>query len=66
MQHSWAIVDAKSTTANVLWTAATSGIDPGATSQVTFKAGSAGSYFYICQVPGHVALGLWGTVTVNP
>ncbi len=66
MQHSWAIVDAKSTTANVLWSAATSGINPGSSGQVTFTAGSAGSYFYICQVPGHVALGLWGTVTVNP
>ncbi len=66
MQHSWATVDAKSTTANVLWNAATSGINPGSGGQVTFTAGSAGSYFYICQIPGHVALGLWGTVTVNP
>ena len=66
MQHTWAIVDAKSSTANVLWGAVTSTINPASTSQVTFKAGPAGSYFYICQVPGHVSLGLWGTVTVNP
>jgi len=66
MQHNWAIVDAKSTTAKVLWGAVTPAINAGTSGQVTFKAGSAGSYFYICQVPGHVVLGLWGTITVNP
>jgi plastocyanin len=66
MQHNWAIVNAKSSTAAVLWGAVASPINAGSSGQVTFKAGTAGSYFYICQVPGHVALGLWGTVTVNP
>lgn len=66
MQHSWAIVDAKNSSANVLWNSATQGINPGLDAQITFTAGSSGSYFYICQVPGHVELGLWGTVTVNP
>lgn len=66
MQHNWAIVDSKSSSANVLWGAVTSPTNAGSSAQVTFKAGSAGSYFYICQIPGHVALGLWGTVTVNP
>ncbi len=66
MQHSWAIVDAKNSSANVLWNSATPGINAGSNAQITFKAGPDGSYFYICQIPGHVALGLWGTVTVNP
>ena len=66
MQHNWAIADAKSSSANVLWGAVISPIDAGSSSQVTFKAGQAGSFFYICQVPGHVALGLWGTLIVNP
>ena len=66
MEHNWAIVDAKSTTANVLWGAVTPAALPGASGKITFTAGPAGSYFYICQVPGHVDLGLWGTVTVNP
>ncbi len=66
MQHNWAIVDAKSSTANVLWSASTPFTNAGSSGQVTFTAGSAGSYFYICQVPGHVDLGLWGSVTVNP
>ncbi len=70
MTHNWAIVDAKSSTANVLWNAqigsASSPIAAGATGTVTFTVGSAGSYYYICQVDGHVALGMWGVVTVNP
>ena len=66
MQHNWAIVDTKSSTAKVLWGTVTSPINAESSGQVTFKAGSAGNYFYICQVPGHVALGLWGTIVVNP
>ena len=66
MQHNWATVDHKATNANVLWAAVTPFINAGSSSQVTFKAGSAGNYVYICQVPGHIALGLWGTVVVNP
>jgi plastocyanin len=65
MQHNWAIVNAKSTSANVQWGAVTAPINAGASGEVTFRAGQAGSYFYICQVPGHVALGLWGTVIVT-
>ncbi len=69
MAHNWAIVDAKTSTANVLWSAQVgSGANPisaGGTATVTFTVGSAGSYFYICQVDAHVALGMWGTVTVN-
>jgi plastocyanin len=70
MAHNWAIVDAKSSTANVLWNAqigtASSPVAAGATQSVTFTVGGAGSYYYICQVDGHVALGMWGVVTVNP
>ncbi len=65
MQHNWATVDAKSSTANVVWGAVISNvINPGSGGKVTFKAGQVGNYFYICQVSGHVALGLWGTITV--
>ncbi len=69
MPHNWAIVDAKSSTANVLWSAkvgsASNPISAGGTATVTFTVGSAGSYYYICQVDAHVALGMWGTITVN-
>ncbi|HTY76038.1 MAG TPA: plastocyanin/azurin family copper-binding protein [Candidatus Nanoarchaeia archaeon] len=70
MDHNWAIVDAKSSTANVLWNAkvgsSSNPISVGGTASVTFTVGSAGTYYYICQVDAHVALGMWGTVTVNP
>jgi uncharacterized cupredoxin-like copper-binding protein len=66
MQHNWALVNAKSTTANVQWGAVTAPINAGASGEVTFRAGQAGSYFYICQIPGHVEKGLWGTVIVSP
>jgi len=70
MAHNWAIVDAKSSTANVLWSAHVgSGSNPisqGSSSSVTFTVGGAGSYYYICQVDAHVTLGMWGAVVVNP
>jgi uncharacterized cupredoxin-like copper-binding protein len=44
---------------------ASSPIAPGGSQSVTFTVGNAGSYYYICQVDGHVSLGMWGTVTVN-
>ena len=70
MYHNWALVDAKSSTANVLFSAqigsSSNPVAPGANQSVTFTPTTAGSYYYICQVDAHVALGMWGTVTVNP
>jgi nitrite reductase (NO-forming) len=39
-------------------------IDPGATEQVTINA-PAGEYYFYCNVPGHEAAGMWGTLTVE-
>ncbi|MFB3888012.1 MAG: plastocyanin/azurin family copper-binding protein [Candidatus Bathyarchaeia archaeon] len=68
--HNWAMVDAKATTANVVFGAqiqsGSNPLSPGGSGSVTFTVAQAGSYYYICQVPGHVGLGMWGTVTVNP
>lgn len=44
---------------------ASNAVPPGSTGSCTFTAGSAGSYYYICQVDSHVSLGMWGTVTVS-
>lgn len=70
MPHNFAIVDSKSSTATVLWNAkiqsSSNPVNPGSTASVTFTVGSAGSYYYICQVDEHVSLGMWGIVTVNP
>jgi nitrite reductase (NO-forming) len=37
---------------------------PGKTEQVTINA-PAGSYYFFCNVPGHEAAGMWGTLTVE-
>ncbi len=66
MQHNWAIVGAKESNATVLWNSAISATNAGSNAKVRFEAGPAGNYYYICQIPGHVALGLWGQVIVNP
>ena len=39
-------------------------IDPGATEQVTINA-PAGEYYFYCNVPGHEAAGMFGTLTVE-
>jgi uncharacterized cupredoxin-like copper-binding protein len=70
MPHNWALVASNDTSGKVLFGAK---IDSGSvpiaineTASVAFRATKAGNYFYICQVPGHVQLGMWGSVVVNP
>ncbi len=70
MPHNWAIVNAQSSTAPVMFNAqiqsGSNPLTPGSSGSVTFTVTQAGNYFYVCQVPGHVALGMWGNVVVNP
>ncbi|MGE5532891.1 MAG: plastocyanin/azurin family copper-binding protein, partial [Bacillota bacterium] len=66
--HNFAIVSTKSSTSNVLWSSAIKSADnplsPGSSASVTFTVGDPGNYYYICQVDGHVNLGMWGNVIV--
>ncbi|HLN46448.1 MAG TPA: plastocyanin/azurin family copper-binding protein [Candidatus Sulfotelmatobacter sp.] len=68
--HAWAITSAPDTNANRLFNAtigdATNRIAPGNSSSVVFTAGSPGTYYYICPVPGHVGLGMWGVIVIVP
>jgi plastocyanin len=52
--HNWAIVETKSSTGTIQWSAqigsASNPVSPGSTGSVTFTAGSPGSYYYVCQV----------------
>ena len=67
MPHAWEITRDK-TTSTVLFGAQidpTSYISPGASGSVTFTPTEVGTFYYICPVPGHVALGMWGTVIVT-
>lgn len=70
MPHSWALTSSNSTSAKVLFGAkidsGTVPIPVGESGSVLFKVSKAGNYHYICQVPGHVQLGMWGNVVVNP
>jgi uncharacterized cupredoxin-like copper-binding protein len=70
MPHNWALVSSESTSGKVLFGAQ---IDSGSvpipvneTASVVFKVTESGDYFYICQVAGHVQLGMWGNVVINP
>lgn len=67
--HNWAIVNAKSDTAPVVFGAQVGSpsnpLSPGASGSVKFTADQAGNFYYVCQVPGHVELGMWGTVVVT-
>ena len=70
MPHNWALVASNDTSGKVLFGAK---IDSGSvpisvneTASVAFRVTKAGNYFYICQVVGHVQLGMWGSVVANP
>jgi plastocyanin len=69
MGHNWAIVDTKSSTGTVMFSAqigtSSNPVAAGASQSVTFTPTQAGNYYYICQVDAHVSLGMWGTVTVT-
>ncbi|HIQ29654.1 MAG TPA: hypothetical protein EYH45_03720, partial [Candidatus Caldiarchaeum subterraneum] len=35
-------------------------VGPGEERTITFTPNRAGEYYYVCQVPGHIELGMWG------
>ena len=68
MPHAWEITSQKATGSQVLFgaqIASTSYLVPGASGSVTFTPDQAGNFYYICPVPGHVELGMWGNVVVT-
>ncbi len=70
VSHAFAVTDAPHTNGKTLFGAAIASasmpLNPGEKGTVVFKAASSGSYYYICPVPGHPELGMWGKVVVNP
>ena len=70
MGHNWALVNDNATSAKVLFSAQIDGgslpIPVNETGSVIFKVTKPGNYYYICQVLGHVQLGMWGNVVINP
>jgi len=70
MPHNWALVASNDTSGKVLFGAQ---IDSGQvpipvneSASVVFKVTKTGNYYYICQVAGHVQLGMWGNVVMKP
>jgi len=72
MQHNWALVNEKTAgNTNLAFSkaqvaSAGNAISPGGKGSATFVASKVGTYYYICQVDAHVALGMWGTFIVTP
>jgi plastocyanin len=71
LPHDWAIVNNnQSSSASVLFNAQiaspTNPLQHGESGSMVFTVTQAGNFYYICQVPGHEDVGMWGTVVVNP
>lgn len=70
MPHNWALTAQNQTGSEVLFNAQVGTItNPLFTNQGgkdTFTIAQTGNFYYICEIPGHVELGMWGTVVVNP
>jgi uncharacterized cupredoxin-like copper-binding protein len=71
LPHDWAIVNGnQSSSAPVLFNAQiaspNSPLQHGQSGSVVFTVTQAGNFYYICQVPGHENVGMWGNVIVNP
>lgn len=68
--HAFACVNAPRTGATVLFGAAIASsadpLPPGQSGSIIFNPNTASSeYYYICPVPGHAELGMWGTMVVS-
>ena len=70
LEHSWTLVsaDADATTvteADALTGATTGTVQPGESKTISFTAPAAGSYQFVCTIPGHAAAGMVGPMTIN-
>jgi uncharacterized cupredoxin-like copper-binding protein len=68
LPHSFEINTQNSTNGQVLFNSEINPgtyVQPGQTGTVTFTVDQAGDFYYICPVPGHADLGMWGHVTIT-
>jgi nitrite reductase (NO-forming) len=68
MPHAFALTQTPKTGSTVLFNAeigASSYLQPGKQGTVIFTPNSAGSFYYICPVPGHAELGMYGVVAIS-
>jgi plastocyanin len=66
--HGWEIVSTKAAGTPMFGAGigVTNYVAAGQSVSVTFTPTQSGNFFYVCPVPGHIALGMWGNVVVNP
>jgi uncharacterized cupredoxin-like copper-binding protein len=68
MPHAFAITNVPKTGATVLFGAeigASNYLEPGKQGTVIFTPNNAGSFYYICPVPGHAEIGMYGAVVIT-
>jgi plastocyanin len=68
MPHAFAITNSPKTGATVQFNAevgASSYLEPGKQGTVIFTPTNAGAFYYICPVPGHAELGMYGSVVIT-
>lgn len=70
LEHSWVLMDdgidaATATDADALDGITTGNIPAGDSSTITFTAPEAGTYQFVCTVPGHAVAGMVGTFTIT-
>ena len=68
MPHSWEISSTKAISTSPLFNAGieiTNFLNAGGQGSVTFTPNKTGNFYYVCTVPGHIELGMWGTVVVS-
>ncbi|MGA3059091.1 MAG: cupredoxin domain-containing protein [Candidatus Bathyarchaeia archaeon] len=68
MPHSFEIVSSKAISSSPLFNAGidtTSFIPAGSSGSVTFTPDQTGNFYYVCTVPEHINLGMWGNVVVS-
>jgi uncharacterized cupredoxin-like copper-binding protein len=66
--HSWEIVQTKAVSESPMFGAGIdidSYIQPGESGSVTFTPDQTGNFYYVCTVPGHIQLGMWGNVEIS-
>jgi plastocyanin len=68
MPHAFAITQTPKSGATILFNAeigASSYLEPGKQGTVIFTPNNVGSFYYICPVPGHAELGMYGAVVIT-
>ena len=69
LPHTFAVTEEKKFDAEPLWGAGigspTNPIASKKAGEITFTPTKPGEYYYVCQVPGHIELGMWGVFIVE-